>query len=128
VTNFTITELAKEFELTTRAIRFYEDQHLLAPVRDGQRRIYSKGDRVRLKIILRSRRLGFSLGEIKAFFDLYDSVKVGKISHAQFCKVLASKHAQLNQLRKDIDAMLSDIAMLEVQFGQFAEVKGKRYE
>jgi len=115
VTTFTITELANEFKVTTRAIRFYEDQMLLAPTREGHNRIYSKRDRVRLKLILRSKRLGFSLGEIKELFDLYDSVQAGKAPHAQFLKILSSKRTQLEEMKIDIEAMLSDIAMLEAQ-------------
>ena len=115
MTTFTITELANEFVVTTRTIRFYEDQMLLAPTREGQNRIYSKRDRVRLKLILRSKRLGFSLGEIKELFDLYDSVQVGKAPHAQFLKILSSKRTQLVEMKKDIEAMLSDIVMLEAQ-------------
>ena len=115
VTTFTITELANEFVVTTRTIRFYEDQRLLAPTRQGQNRIYSKRDRLRLKLILRSKRLGFSLGEIKELFDLYDSVQAGKAPHAQFLKILSSKRTQLEEMKKDIEAMLSDIVMLEAQ-------------
>lgn len=115
MTTFTITELATEFAVTTRAIRFYEDQRLLAPTREGNSRIYSKRDRVRLKLILRSKRLGFSLGEIKELFDFYDSTQNGKTPHTQFLKILSSKHARLEEMKKDIDAMLSDIAMLEAQ-------------
>ena len=115
MTTFTITELANEFDVTTRTIRFYEDQMLLAPTRQGQNRIYSKRDRVRLKLILRSKRLGFSLGEIKELFDLYDSVQAGKVPHAQFLKIFSSKRTQLEEMKKDIEAMLSDIAMLEAQ-------------
>ena len=113
---FTITELAKEFAVTPRAIRFYEDEHLLAPTRAGQSRIYSQRDRVRLMLILRSKRLGFSLAEIKELFDFYDSTQNGKTPHVQFLKILSSKRARLEELKKDIEAMLSDIAMLETQY------------
>ncbi|MGL4917519.1 MAG: MerR family transcriptional regulator, partial [Aeromonas allosaccharophila] len=72
---FSISELAREFDITTRSIRFYEDQGLLNPAREGQTRIYSKQDRVRLKLTLRGKRLGFSLAEIRELFDLYDADK-----------------------------------------------------
>ena len=75
-TQYTITELAREFEITPRAIRFYEDQGLLAPTREGSgglRRVYSPRDRTRLKLTLRGKRLGFTLSEIRALLDLYDS-------------------------------------------------------
>ena len=67
---FTITELADEFALTTRAIRFYEDQGLLSPERRGTRRIYGQRERVRLKLVLRGKRLGMSLADISGILDL----------------------------------------------------------
>ncbi|QQP90323.1 MerR family DNA-binding transcriptional regulator [Skermanella sp. TT6] len=70
---FSISELAEEFRVTPRTIRFYEDQGLLAPTRDGLNRIYSHRDRARLTLICRGKRLGFSLAEIKDFLDLYDT-------------------------------------------------------
>ena len=76
-TTYSISELAAEFDLTTRSIRFYEDQQLLAPTRRGQTRIYSRQDRVQLKLILRGKRLGFSLLEIKELFDLWDATSGG---------------------------------------------------
>ncbi|HMJ49406.1 MAG TPA: MerR family DNA-binding transcriptional regulator [Burkholderiales bacterium] len=112
---FTISELAQEFKVTTRAIRFYEDQRLLVPARDGQRRLYAQRDRARLKVILRSKRLGFSLSEIKQLFDLYDSTQEGKVPQVQFIKILAAKQAQLVEMKKDIESMLSDIDLLEAQ-------------
>lgn len=115
MSTFTISELAKEFELTTRAIRFYEDQGLLVPSRDGRNRIYSKRDRVRLKLILRGKRLGFSLGEIKEFFDLYASAQGEKAQLKQYLKILAQKRAMLEEKKKDIEAVLSEIDMLEAQ-------------
>ncbi|MFM7968428.1 MerR family transcriptional regulator [Aeromonas sp. A-5] len=72
---FSISELAREFDVTTRSIRFYEDQGLLNPTRQGQTRIYSRQDRVRLKLTLRGKRLGFSLADIRELFDLYDADK-----------------------------------------------------
>ncbi len=72
-TRFTIGELSKQFDVTTRTIRFYEDEGLLAPRRSGQNRIYTVRDRVRLKLILRGKRLGFSIREIKDMVDMYDA-------------------------------------------------------
>lgn len=72
---YSISELAREFDVTTRSIRFYEDQGLLNPARQGQTRIYSRQDRVRLKLTLRGKRLGFSLADIRDLFDLYDADK-----------------------------------------------------
>ena len=70
---YTIGELAKQFDITTRSIRFYEDEGLLSPRRQGQHRIYNNKDRVRLKLILRGKRLGFSLAETRRLFELYDA-------------------------------------------------------
>ena len=67
-----IAELAREFDVTTRTIRFYEDKGLLVPLREGQRRVYAPRDRVRLRLIMRGKRLGFSLDEIRQLIDLYD--------------------------------------------------------
>lgn len=121
MSTFTITDLAKEFELTTRAIRFYEDQGLLAPSRDGRNRIYSKRDRVRLKLILRGKRLGFSLGEIKELFDLYASAQGEKAQLKQYLKILAQKRALLEEKKKDIEAVLSEIDMFEAQCKRILE-------
>lgn len=74
---YTISELAKEYDVTPRAIRLYEELGLLAPVRDGSRRIYSDRDRVRLRLVLRAKRIGISLAEAKELFDLYDSNHAG---------------------------------------------------
>jgi DNA-binding transcriptional MerR regulator len=115
MTTFTITDLAKEYQITTRAIRFYEDQGLLAPARSARNRVYSKRDRVRLELILRSKRLGFSLVEIKELFDLYDSAQGDKAQLRRFLKVLSSKRVRLGEMKKDIEAMLSDIDMFEAQ-------------
>src|SRR3569832_1922172 len=71
--SFTITNLAREFDVTARTIRFYEDQGLIAPTRQGLNRIYSRADRFRLGWILRGKRLGFSLAEIKELLDLYET-------------------------------------------------------
>ena len=72
-TTFSITDLSKEFDITTRTIRFYEDKGLISPQREGQRRIYSQRDRVRLRLIMRGKRLGFTLSDIQELIDLYDT-------------------------------------------------------
>src|SRR4030065_695179 len=83
---FTITELAREFDITPRAIRYYEDQGLICPERAGQSRVYSKRDRTRLKLTLRGRRLGLSLAEIRELIDMY---YVGRGQRSQLSKFLA---------------------------------------
>jgi DNA-binding transcriptional MerR regulator len=108
-TIFTISELAKEFDVTTRTIRFYEDQGLLSPAREGTTRVFSARDRVRLKLALRGKRLGFSLAEIRELFELYD---VSRDEHKQLEEFLAKlerRRARLEQQREDIEVMLSEI-------------------
>ncbi|HET9701106.1 MAG TPA: MerR family DNA-binding transcriptional regulator [Burkholderiales bacterium] len=112
---YTITELAKEFDVTTRAIRFYEDQGLLCPRREGQRRIYSHRDRVRLKLTLRGKRLGFTLCNIRELFDIYDSAKGEQAQIEQYLDLLAQRRAQLVQQREDIEAILGEINAFEGQ-------------
>ncbi|MFN3630602.1 MAG: MerR family transcriptional regulator [Casimicrobiaceae bacterium] len=110
---YTITELAREFALTSRAIRFYEDQGLIAPERRGSRRIYSARDRVRLRLILRGKRLGMSLAEIREILDLYEADKTERAQLTRFLEVLAARRAVLEQQREDIAATLAEIGALE---------------
>ena len=113
--SYSISDLAREFDVTPRAIRFYEDQGLLAPQRSGSRRVYAKRDYVRLKLILRGKRLGLSLSEVAAMFELYDSAHDEKPQLAQFLAALAERRAQLERQRADIDEMLGEIAVFEAQ-------------
>ena len=100
---FSISELAKEFDVTTRSIRFYEDQELLRPTRRGQTRIFSSKDRVRLKLILRGKRMGFSLAETKELFDLWDETLSGNEKQLlKMLTILENKRAQLEQQKNDI--------------------------
>lgn len=110
---YSISDLHKEFEVTPRAIRFYEDQGLLAPAREGNRRIYDERDRVRLRLILRGKRLGFSLSEIGEMFELYDS-DPGEIGQLNFLiDKIHERRAVLEQQRRDIDAVLEEMARVE---------------
>ncbi|MEM9102444.1 MAG: MerR family DNA-binding transcriptional regulator [Pseudomonadota bacterium] len=110
---FTISELAKEFDITTRTIRHYEDQRLLIPQRDGQHRIYSNKDRVRLRLILRGKRVGFSLGEIKEIIDMYDSPQ-GEAKQTQLLLTkIQQRRAQLQQQKKDIEDILHELERIE---------------
>ncbi|MGD9860279.1 MAG: MerR family DNA-binding transcriptional regulator [Marinobacterium sp.] len=100
---YSISELASEFDVTTRSIRFYEDQGLLHPTRRGQTRIYSSKDRVRLKLILRGKRLGFSLAETRELFDLWDETLSGSEKQLNLMlKTITTKRAELEQQLKDI--------------------------
>ncbi len=110
---FTITDLADEFALTTRAIRFYEDQGLLSPERRGTRRIYSQRERVRLKLVLRGKRLGMSLADISGILDLYDVDHNERPQLMKFMEVLAARRVLLAQQREDIDVVLQEIASIE---------------
>jgi DNA-binding transcriptional MerR regulator len=109
---YTISELAREFALTTRAIRFYEDEGLITPQRVGRARIYGERDRVRIRLILRGKRLGLALAEIAEILDLYD-VGNERAQLSKFLVVLADRRARLLQQREDIDQMLSEIAEVE---------------
>ncbi len=115
MTTYTIGELAQEFDVTTRAIRFYEDQGLLSPTRNGQARIYSARDRVRLKLVLRGKRLGFSLGEVGEMLDLYDAdpSEIGQLQY--FVSKLDERRAQLNQQQQDIQVTLKELDDIEAQ-------------
>lgn len=110
---FSIGELAKEFDITTRSIRFYEDQGLLAPERNGQTRIYSAKDRVRLKLVLRGKRLGFSLAETKNIFDLYDNEDTGERQLDFMLSMIGEKKQLLAQQLLDIEAVKAELEDLE---------------
>jgi DNA-binding transcriptional MerR regulator len=102
---YSITDLAKEFDITTRAIRFYEDQGLLNPEREGQKRIYSPRDRTLLKLILRGKRLGFTLAESRSLFDMYDPESGNERQLHQFLAILDDKETLLDQQLHDIEIM-----------------------
>ena len=110
---FSISELAREFDITPRAIRFYEDQWLLAPKRDGQRRIYTPRDRTRLKLTLRGKRLGLSLSEIRELIDMYEPGRDERPQLERFLSVLESHKASLLQQRADIEAQLAELQAFE---------------
>lgn len=125
-----IAQLAAEFGVTTRTIRFYEDKGLVTPERKGQRRIYHPRDRVRLQLIMRGKRLGFSLDEIRAMIDLYDADPTEVAQLKLFLDKLRERKAQLVGQREDIDAVLSEIAERENQcerlLGQKQRPGGRR--
>lgn len=107
--SYSISELAKEFGVTTRTIRFYEDQGLLRPRRQGANRVFSNRDRVRLKLALRGKRLGFSLAEIRELFELYDVSRDEKKQLEEFLVRLERRRVLLEQQREDIQVMLTEI-------------------
>ncbi len=107
--HYSISELAREFDLTTRSIRFYEDEGLLHPARQGQTRIFSSKDRARLKLILRGKRMGFSLSETRELFELWDETLTG--SENQLLKTLEV----VEQRRAQLAQQKNDIAMMEME-------------
>jgi len=113
--SYTISELAREFALTTRAIRFYEDEGLLAPRRNGRRRVYGERERVRIKLILRGKRLGLALAEIRELLDLYDATRSERPQLVKFLQVLAQRRALLEQQQEDVAIVLAEIDQLERQ-------------
>ncbi|WP_417828544.1 MerR family transcriptional regulator [Thalassospira sp.] len=111
--SYTITDLAREFEVTTRTIRFYEDQGLISPDRHGQTRIYSQRDRVRLRLIMRGKRLGFSLKEIRDLLDLYDGDRSEITQLRTLVDKINERRDTLRKQREDIDATLDELDKLE---------------
>ena len=114
-TAYSISDLAQEFNLTTRAIRFYEDEGLLQPGRSGRRRVYSARDRVRLKLILRGKRLGFSLSDVSAIIEMYDldAGETGQLRY--FLNQIQERREALKQQRSDIDLTLRELDEIESQ-------------
>jgi DNA-binding transcriptional MerR regulator len=110
---FSISELAREFDVTPRAIRFYEDQGLITPRREGQRRVYTARDRTRLKLTLRGKRLGLTLSEIRELIDMYEPGRDERPQLERFLSVLESHKASLLQQRADIEAQLTELDAFE---------------
>lgn len=110
---WTIGELARAFGITTRTIRFYEDEGLLRPERNGQTRIYRQRDRVRLTLILRGKRLGFSLSESRELIDMYSPEADNRDQLEALLDKIADRRRQLNQQKRDIEAMESELDEVE---------------
>ncbi|MCO7226850.1 MerR family DNA-binding transcriptional regulator [Pleionea sp. CnH1-48] len=111
--SYSISDLAQEFDVTTRSIRHYEDYGLICPERSGTRRIYRPKDRVRLQLILRGKRVGFSLAEIKEIIDLYDIPHGEEKQRELLLTKIFERREQLNQQLKDINSMLGELDALE---------------
>ena len=110
---WTITELADEYGITLRTIRFYEEQGLLSPERHGTRRVFREGDRVRLGLVLRGKRLGFGLDEIKKIIGMYDA-DLGEAGQLRYLlDQITHRRDELRQRRADIDQTLIELADLE---------------
>lgn len=107
---WTISELAREFSITPRTIRFYEDQGIVSPGRQGRNRIYTSRDRTRLKLALRGRRLGLQLAEIVGLIDLYDDTADSSTAQLRhYARVLETHRAKLEQQRHDLELTLREI-------------------
>ena len=106
---YSISELARDFGITTRTIRFYEDQGLLSPRRNGLSRVFSARDRARLQLALRGKRLGFSLSEVRELFELYDVSQGEPRQMEVFLAKLERRRTILEQQRKDVEIMLNEI-------------------
>jgi DNA-binding transcriptional MerR regulator len=112
---WSITELAEEHGVTLRTIRFYEDRGLITPERRGQQRIFHARDRVRLGLILRGRRLGFSLREIATIIDMYDA-EPGETGQLRYLlEQIEHRRKALEQRRRDIDESLHELAEVEAR-------------
>ena len=115
-TTYSISDLAKEFDLTTRAMRFYEDMGLLQPERSGpggRQRVYSGRDRTRLKLTLRAKRLGLSLTEAREIIDMYDSPRDTGPQLKKFLAILAGHRKQLEEQMADLQANLEEVKVHE---------------
>ena len=110
---FSISDLAREFAITPRTIRFWEDQGILAPERAGGKRVFTRRDRARLKMALRGKRLGLSLAEIKDLIGMYSSTEDETPQLLECLKVMEKRRGALEQQREDIEAMLAEIAQFE---------------
>ncbi|MFQ2068348.1 MerR family transcriptional regulator [Aeromonas veronii] len=110
---YSISELAHEFDVTPRTIRYYEDEGLLTPLREGQTRIYSHRDKIRLKLTLRGKRLGFSLAEIRELFDMYDTDKSSKTQLHSMIQLIEEKRRALHQQLVDIQMVMSELSSAE---------------
>ena len=106
---YTISDLAKEFGVTTRTIRFYEEKGMISPLRDGQRRLYSSADRVRIKLILRGKRIGMTLQECVDVIDMYDPEHNNAEQLHSLINKVKERREQMLQQKRDIDDMLTGL-------------------
>ena len=110
---FAISDPAREFGITPRTIRFWEDQGILSPEREGSKRVFTRRDRARLKMALRGKRLGLSLAEIKDLIGMYNSTEDETPQLLECLRVMSSRRTALEQQREDIEAMLAEISQFE---------------
>ncbi len=122
--SFTISELASEFGLTPRTIRFYEDEGLISPGRSGMNRVYSRRDRARLELICRGKRLGFSLAEVKEFLDLYNRDQ-RQIEQMKYAASLARQRIESLEIQlQDVKQTLTDLRRIEKEMVDYLRSQG----
>ncbi|MGR2680253.1 MULTISPECIES: MerR family transcriptional regulator [Chromobacterium] len=110
---FSISDLARDFDVTLRTIRFYEEQGLIEPQRDGRQRVFNRRDRARLKLILRGKRIGLSLSDIREILDMYELAHDEASQSQKLLDLVLERRRQLEEQRRDIDAVLEEITRLE---------------
>ena len=123
---FAISDLAREFGITPRTIRFWEDQGILAPEREGRNRVFTRRDRARLKMALRGKRLGLSLAEIKDLIGMYSGTEDETPQLIECLRIMSRRREALEQQREDIEAMLADIGQFERQCRQELQRRDSR--
>lgn len=123
---YTISELAREFAVTTRTLRFYENRGLLSPRRERQKRIYARRDHTRLKLTLRGKRLGMTLAEIKEVFDLYDTAFGEQRQLQRYVEILQKKRDILLRQRQDLDDALCELEESEQRCTEILDRKRTR--
>ena len=122
--SYSITELAREFDITPRAIRFYEDQGILQPARTGSSgltRVYAARDRTRLKLLLRGKRLGLTVLQVRELIDMYESPKDAAAQAKSFLALLTQHRTALEQQREDIEVTLAEIERHESECRRLLE-------
>lgn len=125
--HYSITELTREFDVSTRTLRFYEAEGLLKPVRHGRQRLFRPADRTRLKLILRGKRLGFSLAEIKQLFELFKAPEGERRQLEALVEAIALRKRELEQKRCDLEETLADLEDAERSVrARLRELKGGR--
>ncbi len=122
VGSYSIGDLAREFELTTRAIRFYEDSGLITPQRVGRNRVYSARDRARLKLTLRGKRLGLTLAEVKELLDMYESPRDTEAQLRKYLRVLGEHRMQLERQATDLQTTLDEVRAHESEAQRLLEL------
>ena len=124
---YSISELTREFDVSTRTLRFYESEGLLRPVRQGRQRLFRPGDRTRLKLILRGKRLGFSLSEIRELFDLFKAHEGERRQSEALLKAIAGRKNDLAQKRRDLEETLLDLEDAEASVRtRLQEIGGRK--